>query len=87
MTPTSADLRAEVLERLAELGAGRAWTASHVARCGDPRSTAAVWCALRDLADDEAVECIDEDGGRFRLPAAPGEVGELTHDQMTMGDL
>lgn len=86
MTPVSADLRAEVLERLSELGAGRSWTASHVARCGEQRSTAAVWTALRDLADVGQVVCNDEDEGRFRLPPAPHEASELTHDQMTIGD-
>lgn len=84
MTP-SADLRAEVLERLALLGTHRAWSASHVARCGSVRSTGAVWRVLRDLADEEIVTCIDVDEGRFRLreAAAPAE---LAHDQLTIGE-
>lgn len=63
---SSADLRAEVLERLESLGRGKAWSASHVANHGEKRSVSACWTALDDLWCEGVVEWVSEE--RFRLP-------------------
>jgi hypothetical protein len=63
---TSAALRAEVLERMAQLGRGRTLQVSRIARHGEPRSDGAVWNALEDLWVAEAVDWMGED--RYRLP-------------------
>lgn len=63
---TSAELRLEVLERMASLGRGRTLAVSVIARHGEPRSTGAVWAALEQLWADEVVDWLGED--RYRLP-------------------
>lgn len=67
----SADLRAEVLERLRELGPGRSWTASHVANHGEKRSVTAVWRALEDLYEEEVVDQPAADAFRLRVEWTP----------------
>ena len=68
---STADLRAEVLARMRELGGHKAHSASVVADYGETRSYPAVWSALRDLADDGIVVCTDVDEGRFKLTPRP----------------
>lgn len=83
MTP-SADLQAEVLERMADLGYGRTLTASVIAHHGEIRSVTAVWRALEILWTRRQVDDLGE--GRFRLPE-PAAPAELAHDQLSLGDL
>lgn len=77
---TTADLQAEVLERMAELGTDRVHSPSTIARHGEPRSVTAVWNALELLWERDAVVWTAE--GRYRLP----RVGERAQDQLTIGD-
>lgn len=80
MTP-SADLMIECLERLAELGPGRAWSPSVVAHRGEPRSTAAVFEALERLYELGRVE--RPRWNRYVL--VERAVGGITHDQLEIG--
>lgn len=77
MTP-STDLQAEVLERMADLGADRVHSPSTIAHHGEPRSVVSVWHALELLWEREAVVWTAE--GRYRLP----RVGERVQDQLTI---
>lgn len=76
MTP-SADLRAEVIERLRELGPGRSWTASHVANHGEKRSVSAVWRILEDLDEERVVDQTTPDGFRLRVEWSPPAAEQL----------
>lgn len=70
----SADLRAEVLERLRELHderPGKAWTASHVANYGEKRSVTAVWRALEELDELRLVDQTTPDAFRLRIEWEP----------------
>ena len=70
----SADLRAEVLERLRELNAerpGKSWTASHVANQGEKRSVTAVWNQLERLDEERLVDQTTPDGFRLRVEWTP----------------
>ena len=78
----SATLMIECLERLEDLGRGRAWSPSHVAHHGEPRSTYAVHDALERLYELGRVERPRWD--RYVLVAVR-EVGEFVHEQMEIG--
>lgn len=63
---TSAELRLEVLERMAAMGRGRTLRVPDIARHGDPRSDGAVWAALEQLWETGTVDHLGED--KYRLP-------------------
>ena len=78
MTPTTSELRLEVLARLHQLGRGHPHRVSVIARAGEPRSDGAVWNALDQLWAAGVIDHLGDD--RYQLPT-------WSEEQLRLGGL